>query len=71
VINPLGDEKPERGGLRYFRMGAGGKTSGIHRFSNEELGKLRRIVIDGPSYVVFNNGPYAYEDAVRFSSMIY
>lgn len=71
VVNPLEDHKPVPAPLRYFRLGSGGKTAGVHRFSNEELSKLKRLASVGPSYVVFNNGPYAYEDAVRFASLIY
>jgi uncharacterized protein YecE (DUF72 family) len=70
AYNPLGERKTITAPLRYFRMGAGGRTGGVHRFSNEELASLKRACGPGPAYVVFNNGPYAFEDALRFSAMI-
>lgn len=69
VTNPLA-RAPEPGTMRYFRMGAGGKTSGLHRFSDEELARLKAACGRGYTYVVFNNGPYAFEDAVRFAATI-
>jgi uncharacterized protein YecE (DUF72 family) len=71
VFNPLAEKPMHPGPLRYFRLGARGHTAGVHRFTDEELGRLKRITSEGPSYVVFNNGPYAFEDAVRFAAMIY
>lgn len=71
VTNPLAGKAAPRSPLRYFRLGAGGKTSGVHRFSDEELARVKRNCDEGPTYVVFNNGPYAFEDAVRFASLIY
>jgi uncharacterized protein YecE (DUF72 family) len=71
VNNPLGQKGVLPSPLRYFRLGAAGKTSGVHHFSDEELARVKRACDEGPSYVVFNNGPYAFDDAVRFASLIY
>lgn len=71
VMNPLGRKKPSpTAPMRYFRLGAEGKTSGIKRFSHDEL-KVVKAACDLPlCYVVFNNGPTAFEDAVRFQEMV-
>lgn len=69
ALNPL-SRPPDAGVLRYFRLGAGGKTSGLHRFSDEELARIKAACGRGYSYVVFNNGPFAFEDAVRFAATI-
>jgi len=70
AMNPLAGIKPPTGLIRYFRLGAGGKTSGVHKFSNEELAAVKAACEGAPSYVAFNNGPYAFEDACRFSMLI-
>lgn len=69
--NPLSGRLDIPTPIRYFRLGAGGKTAGLHHFTDDELSRVKKACDGGPAYVVFNNGPHAFDDAVRFASMIY
>ncbi len=70
AINPLSGATPA-GQVKYFRLGAGGKTGGIHSFTDPELARIKAACDGTVAYVVFNNGPRSFDDAVRFSSLIY
>lgn len=68
--NPLAKNyKPTNSPMRYFRIGANGKTSGISHMSDLELQDIRAACDRPLSYVVFNNGPTAFADALRFRSL--
>lgn len=70
AVNPLSTPPPP-GQVKYFRLGAAGKTGGIHSFTDQELARVKDACDGTVSYVVFNNGPRSFDDAVRFASMIY
>ncbi len=68
VMNPLGKLKPTPNSpMRYYRLGGNGKTSGTGTISYEEMKKVKSLCDTPLCYVVFNNGPTAFEDAVKFS----
>lgn len=70
VMNPLKTEKlSSKAPLRYFRLGDSQRTRGVHRFSENELKRVRALCDKPMNYVIFNNGPYAFEDAQRFASL--
>lgn len=70
AANPLSKKyKPSNEPMRYFRLGAEGRTSGVTTFSDSELRDVKSACDKPLSYVVFNNGPTAFMDAVRFSEM--
>jgi len=67
--NPLGGRPPFVGPIRYFKVGTSTKTKGVHQFSADELRAIKKACDKPLSYVIFNNGPTAFYDAVKFSSM--
>ena len=66
--NPLQKENKFRTPVRYFRVGRDRPFSPHHSLSDQELAVLRNACVQGHSYVLFNNGPYAFKDALRFAS---
>lgn len=72
AVNPLSaPQGAHAGGVKYFRLGAGGRTGGIHSFTDPELQKIKAACDGTVNYVVFNSGPRSFDDAVRFASLIY
>ncbi len=72
AANPLSRHyKPSNAPMRYFRIGADGKTSGIHSYSDSELRDIKAACDKPLSYVVFNNGPTSFFDAIRFFSLVH
>ena len=71
AMNPLSGKAPPKGPVRYFRIGAHGATGGIHSVTDAELAKIKDACHGATSYVVFNNGPRSFDDAVRFAATIY
>ncbi len=71
VLNPLGTAKlsPDPR-MRYFRLGANGRTSGAAGFTDVELKKIISLCDTPLCYVVFNNGPTAFKDAERMVKML-
>ncbi len=70
ATNPLNRRMESPAPFRYFRLGDSKRTKGVHRFSDAELRDIK-LACDKPlSYVVFNNGPYAFGDALRFASLV-
>ncbi len=60
--------------LFYYRLHGFGKPMYNHKFSNQELKKIKTIIVKNkkkgiPSYVFFNNY-YMYEDALTFKKML-
>lgn len=71
VMNPLGKAKPTPNSpMRYYRLGGHGKTSGTGPISDAELRKIITLCDTPLCYVVLNNGPTAFDDAVRLNSML-
>lgn len=71
TANPLSKTyQPIAAPMRYFRIGLSGKTSGQGAMSIEELKVIKKACDRPLSYVVFNNGPTAFADAVRFQTLI-
>ncbi|MFN0118133.1 MAG: DUF72 domain-containing protein [Elusimicrobiota bacterium] len=70
VFNPLSWREMPKTPMRYFRLGAEGKTTGIGRFSDEDLHQIYSKCDKGLCYVIFNNGPTAVDDALRFSKLV-
>lgn len=71
VTNPLKkNAKPYDSPMRYFRLGTNGKTDGLQRFTDDDLKKVQAACDLPLCYVVFNNGPTAYEDATRFRNLV-
>ena len=71
VMNPLGPAKPTPNSpMRYYRLGGTGRTSGSGQLSETELKKVIRLCDTPLCYVVFNNGPTAFEDAKRMVGML-
>ncbi len=68
--NPLFREYPFKTSLGYFRIGRTRKMGSVRPLIDEELSKIKRICNNQNSYVVFDNGPYAYKDAVRFLTSV-
>jgi uncharacterized protein YecE (DUF72 family) len=69
VMNPLGRAKPTKNSpMRFYRLGAHGRTSGIMRFTDEELRTVKNLCDTPLCYVVFNNGPTAFSEAVNFAA---
>lgn len=64
-VDPL-VEPPLFGRFKYFRLHGGSRY--CHRYSDEELDKVRKISA-GLTYVLFNNIGM-YEDASRFSELV-
>ncbi len=69
ATNPLNARIKLNGPFRYFRLGNATQTKGIHQFTNWELDSIKKACDKPLCYVIFNNGPTAYEDALRFSKM--
>ncbi|MCG3203391.1 MAG: hypothetical protein KCHDKBKB_00048 [Elusimicrobia bacterium] len=71
VMNPLGKAKPTpHSPMRYYRLGGHGKTSGTGPLSDNDLKKIISLCDTPLCYVVFNNGPTAFDDALRMMSML-
>jgi uncharacterized protein YecE (DUF72 family) len=68
--NPLmGKEWTFRTPLKYFRMGRSRKMGGLRPLMDEELRKIKKACGQTPSYVIFDSGPYAFKDAMRFAAI--
>ena len=67
--NPLLREFPFKTPLNYFRLGRS-KKIGPRPLVDTEFSLLKRRCLAPNSYVIFNNGPYAYKDAVHFSGLV-
>ena len=65
-VDPL-EKAPLYGTTNYFRLHGG--PGYRHRYSDEELERLREIVSNKESYVLFNNITM-YDDAVRFTRLL-
>jgi uncharacterized protein YecE (DUF72 family) len=65
-VDPMEDE-PLYGELQYFRLHGGSRYQ--HRYSNEELKRLKDKVGDKESYVLFNN-INMYHDALAFCHLL-
>lgn len=71
VMNPLGVAKPTPNSpMRYYRLGANGRTSGNASLSDSDLKKIISLCDTPLCYVVFNNGPTSFQDAERMVSML-
>ncbi len=68
VLDPLKSEPIAVGKIRYFRLH--GTTGPRHRFTNEELNRLRKICAGRtPTYCLFNNVAMT-DDAQRFMKLL-
>lgn len=70
AMNPLAHRSLPAADFRYFRLGTPTRTSGVHRFSDRELRDVHAACDRPVSYVIFNNGPTAFEDAGRFARLV-
>lgn len=71
VTNPLHKKRPHPFSVQYFRMGGPKRTSGIHSFSDKELENIVKACRTAKmTYVMFNNGPTSFKDALRFQSLL-
>ena len=70
VMNPLGGRPAHRAPLRYYRIGAEGRTRGVQRMTAPQLHALHAACDTPLSYVIFNNGPTAFEDAQKFAAIV-
>lgn len=71
AANPLSKTyKPVAAPMRYFRIGLNGKTSGQGAMSIDELRAIKNACDRPLSYVIFNNGPTSFTDAVRFQALL-
>ena len=59
--------KPLFGDVRYFRLH--GITGYAYRYSDEDLQRLKELVEEKPTYVLFNNN-WMKDDALRFGELI-
>ena len=65
-VDPM-EKEPLYGKLQYFRLHGGPRYQ--HRYSKEELGRLKDKVGDKESYVLFNN-LNMYHDALTFDRLM-
>jgi len=65
-VDPL-QRAPLYGTANYFRLHGG--PGYRHRYSDEELERLREVVSNKESYVLFNNMAM-YDDALRFTHLL-
>ncbi len=71
VMNPLGPLKPTPNApMRYYRLGARGKTSGNGPIPLADLKKVQSLCDTPLCYVIFNNGPTSFEEAAQFASTV-
>ncbi|MCB4755766.1 MAG: DUF72 domain-containing protein [Elusimicrobia bacterium] len=70
AFNPLRPGPKPAGSLRYYRLGDRERTRGNYRFSTDELEQIKRACDLPLSYVIFNSGPLAFQEAVRFSKLL-
>jgi len=69
AVNPLGRLGQAKGAIQYFRLGNTTETKAVHSFSSSELKDIKRACTKSLAYVIFNNGPTSFQDAVRFSEL--
>lgn len=70
AYNPLNEKYREYDPpIRYFRLGKEGRTEGMASLTDSELRRVKTRCEKGYSYVIFNNGPTAFDDAVRFTQL--
>ena len=65
-VDPL-ERAPLYGMVNYFRLHGG--PGYRHSYSNEELARLREMISNKESYVLFNNITM-YDDALRFTHLL-
>jgi len=65
VVDPF-KSRPVYGEINYFRLH--GITGYKYKFTRDDLMRLRDMVLDKKSYVMFNN-VHMYEDAVEFKGI--
>jgi uncharacterized protein YecE (DUF72 family) len=70
AINPLHSKPDPQAPMRYYRLGTNKDTNGIYRYSDSELREIKSKCDKPLSYVIFNNGPTAFMDALRFSKLV-
>ena len=59
--------KPLYGNVRYFRLH--GITGYAYRYSDNDLKRLKQLIEEKPTYVLFNNN-WMKDDALRFTELI-
>lgn len=67
AINPLDKKLTQSYPIQYFKLGDKNKTRGNYTYSDNELKVLKSFCRGPMSYVIFNNGPTSFKDALRFS----
>lgn len=68
VVDPLSAEPAARGKIRYYRLH--GTTGARHRYSREELLKLRALATGRPPAYCFFNNIAMRDDATRFLALL-
>ncbi len=68
--NPLLHEWPFKTNLNYFRLGRTRRLAPQRPFIDEEFTKIKKLCAAKMSYVIFNNGPYAFKDATYFQTLV-
>ena len=70
AFNPLAHKTLPAFPVHYFRLGTPRKSKGLHKFTDMELRNIKRACTGKINYVIFNNGPTSFIDALTFTKLL-
>jgi len=69
ALNPLAEEIAPQHALHYFRVKRHSRKEGFAALTDRELELIKGRCRARLNYVIFNHGPWAFKDALRFRDL--